>query len=92
MASVVIYTKSWCGFCRRAKQLLDARGVDYTEIDVGEDPALEREMIQKSGGCWTVPQVFIDGAFVGGSRELLALDGDGRLDALLNGNQRHGNV
>lgn len=83
MAEVTIYTKSWCPFCVRAKNLLDAKRVSYTEIDVDAEPGLEREMIRLSDGRRTVPQIFIDGRGVGGYDDIAALDAQGRLDPLL---------
>ena len=83
MPEVVIYTRAWCLFCRRAKALLERKGVRYEEIDVESDPAREREMARAAGGRTTVPQIFIDGRHVGGSDELHALEARGRLDELL---------
>jgi glutaredoxin 3 len=83
LPDVVIYTRPWCGFCRRAKALLDAKSVRYDEIDVGLDPDLEREMIRKAGGRTTVPQIFIGERHIGGSDDLVALDRQGKLDELL---------
>lgn len=83
MPDVEIYTKEFCGYCRRAKALLRDRDIDYTEIDVSEDPATEALMIERAGGAYTVPQIFINGRHVGGSDELADLDAAGKLDALL---------
>ncbi len=83
MSEVLIYSRERCFFCDRAKALLDRREVAYTEIDVWSDPALEAEMIRRSGGRYTVPQIFIDGVHVGGSDELVQWDRDGRLDEAL---------
>ena len=83
MADVVLYTKPGCGYCHAAKALLDATGADYTEIVASSDPAKKQEMIQRSGGRMTFPQIFIDGKHVGGSDDLHALDRKGQLDALL---------
>ena len=82
MKRIEIYTKSWCGFSARAKALLDAKGLDYHEIDVTEDSVREREMIARSGRR-TVPQVFIDGEPVGGSDDLARLEATGALDRIL---------
>ncbi len=81
MDEVIVYTKDYCGFCAQAKALLDAKGVTFTEIDVTHDPALEAEMIERSGRR-TVPQTFIDGRHIGGFDDLTALDAAGRLDPL----------
>ncbi len=83
MADVVIYTKPGCGYCHAAKALLDQKGADYTEIVASNDPAKKQEMIQRSGGRMTFPQIFIDEKHIGGSDELHALDRKGGLDPLL---------
>jgi len=83
LADVVLYTKPGCPYCHAAMALLDRKGVDYTEIVASNDPARKQEMIQKSGGRMTFPQIFIDGKHVGGSDELAALDRKGELDPLL---------
>ena len=83
MADVTIYTRSWCGYCFRAKRLLSAKGIDFEEVDVTSDPAREREMIRRSNGGFTVPQIFIGELHVGGSEDLVALERDGKLDGLL---------
>jgi len=82
MAEVVIYTKPWCGYCSRARRLLESKGVEFEEIDVSRDRAREDEMIRRARR-YTVPQVFIDGRHVGGSDELAALNAMGELDPLL---------
>ena len=83
MADVVLYTKSRCPHCAMAKGLLERKGASYREIDVEADAALRAEMIDRSGGRRTVPQIFIDGVHVGGSDDLHALDAGGELDPLL---------
>lgn len=83
MPSVEIYTSPLCGYCFAAKRLLNARSVAYLEIDVLTAPQRKREMIQRSGGRRTVPQIFIDGRGIGGCDELHALDRSGELDRLL---------
>jgi len=83
LADVVIYTKPGCGYCHAAKALLEQKGVDFTEIVASSDPARKQEMIQKSGGRMTFPQIFIGGKHIGGSDELHALDRKGDLDPLL---------
>lgn len=87
MAKVEIYSKSWCGYCARAKTLLDAKGVTYTDIDVTTDREKELEMIQRSDAR-TVPQIFIDGQHIGGHDDLLALEAKGDLDRLLTRGER----
>lgn len=83
MAEIEIYTKFFCPYCTRAKALLEAKGVEFTEIDVTMDAGLRRRMMERSNGRSTVPQVFINGHHVGGSDELAALDARGGLDPLL---------
>ncbi len=80
---VVIYTRALCGYCSAALRLLRNKGVDFDEIDVTFKPALRKEMIERAGGRSTVPQIFIDGAHIGGYDEMAALDRAGELDALL---------
>ena len=83
MAKVELYTTMFCPYCARARSLLAKKGVDYVDIDVMADTAKFDEMLARSGGRQTVPQIFIDGRHIGGSDELAALDRDGKLDALL---------
>jgi glutaredoxin 3 len=83
LADVVIYTKPGCPYCAMAEALLARKGVDYTEIVASNDPAKKQEMIQRSGGRMTFPQIFIDGKHIGGSDDLHALDARGGLDPLL---------
>jgi len=79
---VEMYASDWCGYCRRARALLQKKGVAFTEIDVDMIPGARGEMVARGGGD-TVPQVFIGGRAVGGCDELHALDAAGRLDPLL---------
>jgi glutaredoxin 3 len=83
MSDITIYTTELCGFCRRAKALLDEKGAAYTEIDVTYDPGKRNEMMQRAAGRRTVPQIFIAGTHVGGCDDLYALDAKGGLDPLL---------
>ena len=83
MTKIEIYTSPICGFCFRAKRLLDRKGLSYTEIDVMGDNAKRGEMIQRAKGRRTVPQIFIDGKHVGGSDDLHTLDLTGELDAMV---------
>ncbi|MFN3932381.1 MAG: glutaredoxin 3 [Brevundimonas sp.] len=83
MADIVIYTKPGCPYCSAAKSLLDKKGAEFTEIVASNDPQKKQEMIQRSGGRMTFPQIFIDEKHVGGSDELHALDRKGELDPLL---------
>jgi len=82
VAHVEIYTTPSCPFCVRAKRLLEARGIDYDEIDVADDPALRADLVQRTGRR-TVPQIFIDGEPIGGFEELAALDANTRLADLI---------
>ncbi|MCT2558679.1 glutaredoxin 3 [Tsuneonella sp. YG55] len=82
---VVIYTKFGCGYCFRAKRLLDAKGVDYTEHDITMGGPKRAEMMDRAPNARTVPQIFIGETHVGGSDELHALDQSGKLDAMLQG-------
>jgi glutaredoxin 3 len=83
MAKVEIYTKMFCGYCVRAKHLLTAKGVDFEEFDITMGGPKRSEMLGRSNGGSTVPQIFIDGAHVGGSDDLAALERAGKLDPLL---------
>ena len=78
MARIQVYTTRWCGYCLRAKALLDARGYEYEEVSLDDDPAFRQKLFDLTGG-WTVPQIVIDGTPIGGYTELWRLDRDGRL-------------
>lgn len=80
---VVIYTKFGCGYCFRAKRLLETKGVEYIECDVTMGGPKRDEMMARAPMARTVPQIFIGETHVGGSDELYALEESGRLDALL---------
>ncbi len=86
MAEVVIYTRPGCGYCMMAKQLLGAKGVDYTEYNIWSKDEYKDEMLKRSGGAQTVPQIFINGDHIGGSDDLHAIDRAGHLDGLLSAN------
>ena len=83
MAEIVVYTKPGCPYCYSAMMLLKQKGVDYTEIVASNDPEKKAEMVERSGGRATFPQIFIDGKHVGGSDDLHALDRSGGLDPSL---------
>ena len=83
MASVEIYTKTFCGYCWRARDLLEAKGISYQEYVIDQGGPKRDEMIQRANGRTTVPQIFIDGRHIGGCTDLLALERDGRLSELL---------
>ena len=79
---VIMYTSAWCGYCARARTLLAGKAVELEEIDVDLVPGARAQMIARSGH-YTVPQIFINGEYVGGSEELSELDTQGRLDSML---------
>ena len=79
MARVQMYTTTWCGYCIRAKALLQSKGIEYEEINVDDDPGFRQKLLELTGG-WTVPQILIDGDPIGGYTELWKLDREGRLD------------
>ncbi|MFA5515253.1 MAG: glutaredoxin 3 [Desulfuromonadales bacterium] len=82
MRKVEIYTKSYCPYCRRAKELLELKGIDFIEHDITADPAKEIEMRQRAGRQ-TVPEIFVDDELLGGCDDLFALDEARELDARL---------
>ena len=79
---MIVYTTDPCSFCSRVKQLLDARGVEYTEINMARDAAGRQELVQKTG-MMSFPQVVISGRLIGGFQETLAADQSGELRQLL---------
>ncbi|WP_350335419.1 glutaredoxin 3 [Coralliovum pocilloporae] len=83
MAQVTIYTRQFCGYCSRAKKLLEKKGAKYKEHDATYSPALKAEMVKKANGKKTFPQIFIGDKHVGGCDELFDLEWDGKLDKLL---------
>ncbi len=83
MAQVEVYSTLFCPYCARAKSLLGKKGVDYINIDVMEDSSRRDEMVKRSGGRTSVPQIFINGEHIGGSDELHAHERAGTLDAKL---------
>ena len=83
MTRILLYTTPYCGYCRAAKRLLTSKGLDFTEIDVSEDPAKREEMISRAMGMRTAPQIFIHGRHVGGYDELAELEREAKLDAWL---------
>jgi glutaredoxin 3 len=82
MATIQLYTTRWCGYCVRAKALLDSKRLPYEEIHLDDDASFRQTLHDLTGG-WTVPQILIDGRPIGGYTELWRLDRDGRLDELL---------
>ena len=83
MKKVEIYTGPLCAFCDFAKALLDRKGISYKEIFIGDDANKMEEMIKKSNGMRTVPQIFIDEQHIGGNDKLQALERDGKLNSIL---------
>ena len=83
MANIEIYSGDFCPYCVRAKSLLNNKGVAFTEYNVKRDMQRQAEMLEKSGGARTIPQIFIDGKHVGGCDDLYALDARGELDPML---------
>ena len=83
MAKVEIYTSPFCGFCFRAKELLQAKGCDFEEIDVFSVTSAREQMMERSGGKTSVPQVFADDVYVGDCDGIHMLDAQGELDAKL---------
>jgi glutaredoxin 3 len=82
MPKIEIYTQDWCPYCVRAKQLLTKKGVAFDEIDAPGGTPARAESLSRSGRT-SVPQIFIDGAHIGGCDDLMALDRSGRLATLL---------
>jgi len=83
MSRVEIYSTLFCPYCARAKSLLERKGASYINIDIIEDTSKRDEMLARSGGRTSVPQIFIDGEHIGGFDDLYALDRAGKLDAKL---------
>ena len=83
MKKVVIYTGPMCNFCSAAKHLLNKKKISYEEIDIGYDEKKREEMLKKSNGMKTIPQIFIEEKHIGGYVELKALENKGELDTLL---------
>jgi glutaredoxin 3 len=83
MPDVTIYTTPFCSYCHAAKALFSRRGIAFREIDVSRNPSERQRMMVQAHGRRTVPQVFVDGVHLGGSREIFELDRNGRLDSFL---------
>ncbi|HEY0684462.1 MAG TPA: glutaredoxin 3 [Steroidobacter sp.] len=81
-SEIVMYSTAWCGYCQRARNLLERKGASYREIKIDEDTK-EREVMMQRSGRRTVPQIFIGDRHVGGYDDLAALDRAGELDKLL---------
>ncbi len=82
MAEIIIYTKDYCPYCKKAKTLLDIKKQKYQEIDITNDPKLQEEVKAKTGRQ-TVPQIIINGKPIGGCDDMYALNDKGELDKLL---------
>jgi glutaredoxin 3 len=85
MARVEVFTSMLCGYCYRAKKLLESKGVAFEDIDVMMQPGRRVEMISRSGGRTSVPQIFVDGQHIGNCDDIYALEAAGKLDSLLQG-------
>jgi glutaredoxin 3 len=83
--AITIYTKSTCGYCHAAKDLLRKKSASFDEISVDGDESAQQKMSERAGGRWTVPQIFIGEQHVGGCDDLYALEREGKLDPLLAG-------
>ena len=84
MKNVVIYTKAYCPYCVRAKALLNHKNIEFVEFDIGQQPELRNEMIDKANGSYTVPQIFVGEQHIGGCDDMMSLEAQGKLDTLLN--------
>ena len=84
MQTVEIYTTPFCGFCHAAKRLLNKKSVSFSEVDLSRAPERRQEMLDRSNGGYTVPQIFIGGRPIGGCDELFELEMSGKLDPMLN--------
>jgi len=82
MAAVTVYTTDPCSFCLRAKQLLDARGIEYDEVNLAKDPTGRTEVLERTG-MMSFPQVLVGDELIGGFQETIAADRSGRLAELL---------
>lgn len=80
---IEIYSKGWCPYCQMAKELLESKGQEYIEIDVEREPDKHAEMLDRSEGRRTVPEIFINGRLIGGYAELRMMEATGRLDEIL---------
>ena len=83
MAKIEIYTSRLCGFCARAKFLLEQKGLEYEEIDVDGTPGQKELMVNRANGAQTVPQIFINDVHIGGCDDLYGLEAEKQLEALL---------
>ena len=82
VAPVTVYTSSFCGYCMRALNLLQRRGIEYTEISVEDSPGLRDELVARSGRR-SLPQIYLGERYLGDAEELATMDRSGELDRLL---------
>ena len=80
---IIIYTSNDCNFCNSAKELLKNKKLTYKEINISKDQNLKKEMLDKTNGLMTVPQIFINGQHIGGNDKLQVLENEGKLNSLL---------
>lgn len=83
MSKVEIYTKGYCPYCKRAKALLQQKGIEYKEYPIDEQPELREEMVNKANGGYTVPQIFINNQHIGGCDDMFALESQNKLNTML---------
>ena len=83
MAEVIIYSSGFCPYCSWAKKLLDSKSASYSEIRIDQVEGAQQEMLKRSNGQMSVPQIFIDSFHVGGYTDMVKLDQQGELDPLL---------
>ncbi len=83
MADITLYTRQLCGYCTAARNLLKQKGVEFKEHDATYDPVLRKQMVERTGGHSTFPQIFVGEIHVGGCDDLMAMDRAGNLDALI---------
>lgn len=84
MPKIEVYTKNYCPYCVKAKTLLNSLNVEFEEIDITDTPEKIEELKAKSGAM-TVPQIFVDGKFIGGATDIEALNEEGKLMGILKG-------
>ena len=85
MSEVIIYSSGWCPYCSWAKRMLDEKSISYQEIRIDQIDGARQEVLDRSGGMMTVPQIFINDYHVGGYTDMVQLDQQGKLDPLLAG-------
>lgn len=83
MALVELYARPMCGFCHAAKKLLDSKGISYNEYNIWTESGRQEEMLKRSNGARTVPQIFINDTHIGGCDDIMALNSSGKLDGML---------